>query len=366
MRGKDQRNGRKAPLGLVVLRIVLIVLIIVLVLAAGLVLYLTVTEYKPADEEPVEVETKGTGESVQAGDILKLVTWNCGYGALGDNADFFMDGGSMVKTATKDRVEQNLETIQAELSSLSPDITFLQEVDTDSARSYHIDEVSELQEGSVSSDFAYNYKVSFVPYPVPPMGRIYSGVATDTDLKVDSATRIALPCPFKWPVRAGNLKRCLLVNRVPVDGSDRELVLVNLHLEAYDDGEGKAAQTKVLCDFLENEYEKGNYVIAGGDFNQTFSGTDTSMYPDKEGTWQCGLLDESAFPETFQFCQDSSTPTCRSLDIPYAGADHDTFQYYVIDGFIVSDNVEVQSCETQDLAFAATDHNPVLLEVKLK
>jgi len=45
-------------------------------------------------------------------------------------------------------------------------------------------------------------------------------------------------------------------------------VLVNLHLEAYDSGEGKIAQTKLLVEFLEQEYAKGNYVIAGGDFNQ--------------------------------------------------------------------------------------------------
>ena len=34
--------------------------------------------------------------------------------------------------------------------------------------------------------------------------------------------------------------------RVPIEGTDRELVLVNLHLEAYDDGEGKIAQTRQL------------------------------------------------------------------------------------------------------------------------
>ena len=38
------------------------------------------------------------------------------------------------------------------------------------------------------------------------------------------------------------------------------LVAVNLHLEAYDDGEGKAAQTAMLFDILEEEYAKGNYV----------------------------------------------------------------------------------------------------------
>ncbi len=70
-----------------------------------------------------------------------------------------------------------------------------------------------------------------------------------------------------------------MVSRVPVEGSDKELVLVNLHLEAYDDGDGKAAQTQQLKKLLEEETEKGNYVIAGGDFNQEFSNYDNSAYP---------------------------------------------------------------------------------------
>lgn len=50
---------------------------------------------------------------------------------------------------------------------------------------------------------------------------------------------------------------------------------MNLHLEAYDDGEGKEAQTAMLLQILQEEYVKGNYVIAGGDFNQSFpDGTD--------------------------------------------------------------------------------------------
>lgn len=50
-----------------------------------------------------------------------------------------------------------------------------------------------------------------------------------------------------------NLKRCLLVSRISVEGTDREFVLVNLHLEAYDDGEGKIAQTRQLAALLEAE-----------------------------------------------------------------------------------------------------------------
>ena len=60
-------------------------------------------------------------------------------------------------------------------------------------------------------------------------------------------------------------------------GSDKELVIVNVHLEAYDSGEGKEAQTKMLAELLKKEQEAGNYVIAGGDFNQAFSNVDISV-----------------------------------------------------------------------------------------
>jgi endonuclease/exonuclease/phosphatase family metal-dependent hydrolase len=141
--------------------------------------------------------------------------------------------------------------------------------------------------------------------------------------------------------------------------------MVNLHLEAYDDGEGKKAQTEMLKQVLQEEADKGNYVIAGGDFNQTFSGTDDSMYPEYEGKWHCGEVDQSEFSSDWQFEMDNSVPTCRSLDQPYAGADQTNFQYYMIDGFIVSKNVTVSSVKTQSKSFANSDHNPVVMQVKL-
>ena len=61
---------------------------------------------------------------------------------------------------------------------------------------------------------------------------------------------------------------------------------------------------------------------------------------------------------------DASFPTCRSLDQPYKGADPETFQYYLIDGFIVSSNLKVTRMETLDRGFVSTDHNPVVLEAE--
>ena len=63
---------------------------------------------------------------------------------------------------------------------------------------------------------------------------------------------------------------------------------------------------------------------------------------------------------------DTKTPSCRSLDKPLETLDTNKFQFYIIDGFIVSSNVEVTSLETKQMGFENTDHNPVVLKFKLK
>ena len=348
----------------------LLTLVLIAVLAfAALIGFLSATEYKPADREAVDVEGKAQ-QTLAEGDSFRIVTWNIGYGALGDNADFFMDGGTHVMTADSNRVKLNMAGIFEGLAAMDPDIVFLQEVDRDSTRSRHIDEYELVQSILIDkqSSFANNFKVAFLPYPIPPIGKVDSGVATFCAYPVESAERVQLPIPFSWPVRMANLKRCVLVSRVPLEGSDKELVLMNLHLEAYDSGEGKIAQTKMLAGLLQAEAEKGNYVIAGGDFNQIFSSADVDAYPNLGGEWTPGLIDVDAIEGDWQFLMDASHPSCRSLRTPLEGADPDpsSFQYYLIDGFIVSGNLQVDSLATQDLGFVNSDHNPVRLQVTLR
>ena len=355
-----------------ILRVLLSLLLLLAIVFAGVTEYLTLTEYRPPERERASVEPGGR-ELIGAGDSFRILTWNCGYGALGDNADFFMDGGKMVFTSDEERVHRNIAGIAEAAAAMEPDMIFFQETDRNSARSYGIEETIELNnllqqdyDLAYTSSFAYNFNVRFVPFPIPPIGRVRSGILTFSSARAREAERIQLPIPFKWPVRLANLKRCLLVERLPLKNVDKDLVLVNLHLEAYDNGEGKEAQTRMLREILEEEAANGNYVIAGGDFNQTFSSVDTSAYPQQEGTWAPGLLDTSGFGDGWQFLMDPSVPTCRSLDKPYEGADTDTFQHYVVDGFIVSSNIEVRTVETLDLGFVNSDHNPVLLECVLK
>lgn len=341
-------------------------LLIIILLFAGLIGFLSITEYKPADTEGIAVEGEA-GKELAPGDNLTIMSWNIGYGALGDNADFFMDGGKSVKTASEERVLSNMEGIIDKTNTLDPDIVMLQEIDQDSSRSHHINEYSMMQDTyqEYCASFANNFKVAFLPYPMPPMGKVDSGIATFSSYPVSKAERIQLPIPFSWPVRMANLKRSLLISRVPLKDSDKELVLINLHLEAYDNGEGKKAQTEMLRDIMQEEKDKGNYVIAGGDFNQTFSSADISSYETKPDNWQAGEIDVAEFGKGWQFLMNEKVPSCRSLIEPYADADKDDFQYYLIDGFIVSDNIKVKSIENQDLGFVVSDHNPVFMKLQL-
>ncbi|MGN1024552.1 MAG: endonuclease/exonuclease/phosphatase family protein [Lachnospiraceae bacterium] len=343
--------------------------------AGGALALFSAAEYRPKKTEALPRKKTGTGvgRTLRVGDELSLLTWNIGFGCFDAGADFFHDGGKKVNPASHAQVEKNIRSIGDVLVGTRPDVVFIQEVDQRSARSHGVDEYGKLcnrmaeAAGTVFSALAWNFKVLFVPYPIPPIGHVESGIATMTSLTPKSETRVSLPCPFPWPVRTCNLKRCLLITRIPLAESSRELVLVNLHLEAYDSGEGKAAQTRALREVLFAEAARGNYVIAGGDFNQSFSAADESRYPLRNPSlWRAGKLDVEAFLPEFCLVEDPSVPSCRSLDRPYRGADPKNFQYYLIDGYLVSRNVEILSVETKDLHFAASDHNPVQLTCRLR
>ena len=342
----------------------LLALFLVIAVALGV---FTIAEYRPADTETI-VADRPAEAVLETGRTMTVISWNCGYGALGDNADFFMDGGTSVYTADKDRVISNLQGIRDKLAALSPDLMILQEVDINSSRSHGIDERTILREILPSGGdeaFAFNFNALYVPYPVPPIGHVESGLYTLSSIQARTAERISLPVPFSWPIRLVNLKRCLLVSRYPVKGTDKELVLVNLHLEAYDSGEGKEAQTRQLVSFVQSEYAKGNYVIAGGDFNQRFTNIDQTAWPVYDDMWQPGEISSDAFGSDFSLLMDNTTPTCRSLDRPLKGADTEGFQFYLIDGFIVSANVTPEAVETLDFGFTCSDHNPVRMAFML-
>ncbi|RJE86229.1 endonuclease/exonuclease/phosphatase family protein [Paenibacillus sp. 1011MAR3C5] len=335
-----------------------IVLIPVTLLAAFLI-YATLADYKP----PAQVKLSNENQQsniIKHGEPFKITTFNIGYAGLDRGQDFFMDGGTGSRAASKEQTEANLESAIGFLSESNSELILLQEVDRKSSRSYKIDEAQRMGNSLQDYDqtFAYNYKVPWVPVPLTqPMGAVNSGLLTLSAFAASSHTRFDLPGKESWPVQLFELDRGFIESRLPVDNG-KELVLVNLHLSAFDKGGRiRKQQLDFLGGYLEQEDNKGNYIIVGGDWNHSLPTTDPEAFPAQQ-EWPEWL---QPFPETFgpdgyQWAVDPSVPTVRTLDAAY---EEGVNFLAVIDGFFVSSNVEIVQVAGTSLAFGHSDHNPV-------
>ena len=368
-------------------KIILIIITVVIALGAGFILTLQLTEFKPPESKIIEVSDNSANSSDNYFDLdttIKFLTFNTGYASLSETEDFVMDGGEKGRMDTREEVEANVAGITSILERENVDIYLLQEIDVDSSRSYNIDQYDHYKTIlGTASVLAYNYRCVFVPFPLnitQMMGKVNSGIATFSDNYSSEAERVQLPGSFSWPLRLANLKRCVLISRFPINGTDKELIVINVHLSAYDDGSMRQEETEALQGIMQAEYDLGNYVVVGGDFNQTFpdavditydSGTDTYTYDYlyelyDENYWQAPPIDGDWFTNNnFQFGIDISVPTCRLLNQPLDKVISTNNQYYSIDGFIVSPNITINNAETLDENFVYSDHNPVKLEITL-
>jgi hypothetical protein len=67
-------------------------------------------------------------------------------------------------------------------------------------------------------------------------------------------------------------------------------------------------------------------------------------------------------PQNWQWAIDEKIPTYRLLNTKYIEGET---QVGIIDGFLVSPNIKIESIETMDLKFKNTDHNPVIITFQL-
>lgn len=209
-------------------------------------------EYRPNEIEILETSGDASKQLI-LDDTLNLMTFNIGYASLGEYEDFVMDGGERGRPKSKDVVFEYLQGIKSILKTYESDVYFLQEVDEHSRRSYNTNQVKTLHEtvgdNAYQSVFAYNFKVSFVPFPVSfseHIGHVASGMQTLSQYEMASSKRMQFPGEFSWPLRTANLKRAMIVTRLPIKDSDKELILINLHMSAYDDGSMRKQEMELL------------------------------------------------------------------------------------------------------------------------
>ncbi len=352
-----------------VLKALLAVLLAIVLIVGGYFAYLFLSFHRMGDNVTLEVEDNQLGKILFAEDesgeaqTYKIVSWNIGFGAYESDYGFFMDGGTESRAWSKERLDQNLKTIGQVLNDQDADFYIIQEVDRDSTRSYHVDEAIYMKDAcaGMSNVWALNYDSPYLMYPfTSPHGKSVAGLMTFTDYEITSAIRRELPIESGL-TKFLDLDRCYSVCRMNVDNG-KELVLYNMHLSAYtSDGTIANEQLRLLVADMTAEYEKGNYVVCGGDFNKDILG-DSSVYfgkSDVEYTWAQplpeGIFDGTGLQLVEPLDEENPLPSCRNADGPY----HQGQYVLTIDGFIVSDNVEEVSSDVIDMQFAYSDHNPV-------
>ena len=332
-------------------------------------------------DDPTSGDTTTQPKQVEWNTTYTATTYNVGFGAYTPSYTFFMDKGAMndgtqtqgtygkarSKQAVIDATNTSLETIRTSNNGKTPDFLLFQEIDVQSDRSYQINQVEEAKKmfSSYNSTFASNFHSGFLIYPLHDMhGAVQSGLLSMSAIDITNATRYSYPVSTKFPDKFFDLDRCFQVTRYRTP-DNHELVMINSHMSAYDaNGEYRAKQLKVLNNFLTEERAKGNYVIAGGDWNHALGGS-ISAYPSQQQipSWVAELND-SDLAEGFRYVAPdnlSDTPTCRGDDIPYQkGVTYTT----TVDGFMVSDNIDAHATNI-DTEFASSDHNPVLLRFTL-
>lgn len=381
---KEQSKARRA---VKITAITLAALIgAVLLLVVSYVIYVAAQYYRIEDGLSLEIDN-GREENVALGGEYSVISYNLGFGAYSPGYSFFMDEGTMksgasvtgkyAKGMNKEDVEKNVSGQVNFAKEQNADFYFFQEADEDADRSYHIDMRGRMTSAlsAHASVYAENFHTAKLLYPFSdPIGKSNAGILTMSRYRVQSAVRRSFPITDNFIDKLFDLDRCFSVQYLPVEGSNASLVLINLHMSAYDEGGTiRAKQLQMLNAALKEERDKGNYVVAGGDFNHCLI---ADRFDSDEAALSCfkseqltpdwvknSILHDSELAEGFRLAANINAATCRGADMPYEkGVNFET----VVDGFIYSDNVEVVSEETIDTGYAFSDHNPVKMIFRLK
>lgn len=239
-----------------------------LIISLGVILTLTIsfffwsTQHNWEESRYVQININSNAELLDTKqDSFLILTYNLGYlSGLTNNKEF--PGEELIK--------ENQQLVKTNIDLVHPDIVALQEVDFDADRSYHIDQAK----GIAGNTFKYianvvNWDVRYVPFPYwPPadhFGQVVSGQSVLSKFKLSDLERIQLSRISTEPFWRDAYYLDRLAQVVKVELSGKELILINVHLEAWD----KPTRQQQLEEVIElwNKYASDLPVILLGDFN---------------------------------------------------------------------------------------------------
>ena len=201
-------------------------------------------------------------QKIDTNSIYSIVTYNIGY----------LSGMTNNKAVAKpkDLYINNLKKVKYEFDLLNIDIIAFQEIDYASERSFNInqqDEIAKLGYNFIAQ--AVNWDETYVPFPYwPPsmhFGEMLSGQSIISKYPLKNHKRIVLERDANNPFYRDALYLERLAQVVTTTIENKDIVIINVHLEAFD----KITRVKQFGFVLDlfNEYAKEYPTILLGDFN---------------------------------------------------------------------------------------------------
>lgn len=244
--------------------------------------------FEPEPVQRAEIVSGGGAPVLQAGQRLKVLSWNIQFLAGKGHVFFFDVPGNKGPEERPDRedIERTLPEVVRIIQEENPDVILLQEVDDGAARTYGDDQLARilalLPKSYGEHASAYYWKMPYVPHP-RIRGSVGMKLTALSKYKMKSAIRYALPQAVHPPiVRWFQFRRALLEVRLPVEGG-KDLVLMDSHLEAFmQDGIVK----KQEMDFLDQHLATLDSLpwIMGADMNLLPPGF-YDRIPQEEQVW---------------------------------------------------------------------------------
>jgi endonuclease/exonuclease/phosphatase family metal-dependent hydrolase len=343
------------------MKIIRYIFIVLLVAVSLFIIFLVFTFFIDYKSPKQQIIAKNNCETLIC-DTFSILSWNIGYAGLDASMDFFYEGGERSRQSEEKTIENLQKICRFIKNNDSVNFILLQEVDINSRRSYNINEFEKIESSltSFSSYFSINYDADFVPLPIfKPTGKVLSSLAFCTKNKVCELTHYAYPNKMKLPMRAFLYDRCFIAARYSLQNG-RQLVIINTHKSAFDNGLQRVAEMDFLKQFITDEYNRGNYVIVGGDWNQN---PPFCSEKSKETEHFTAIkISEDFLPADWHWCV-GNIATNRYLDKPYIKGNSTTT---TLDFFLASPNVECVEINVVDLQFANSDHNPLIARFRLK
>ena len=357
-------------------RIIRVLLAIVVLYLIAILGYGSLTDWRPEGTTDLVTSVGGNDAPVPITDsVITFVSWNVGYGGLGDQDYFFYNRGDFFWTdlgkarAPEENVRRYVAGQELTLKSTQSAFFLLQEIDTASRRSYYTNQLATARDArpDYAAYYAPNFQSKRVPLPLfqpwDHYGAVQSGLVTLSRYPPELAQRLQLPGEFPWPTRLFQLDRCALRQVFPTS-SGKPLVVYNVHLSAYDqDGSLRRQQMQYLRERVLADYEGGAYVVVGGDWNQMPPGFNWfSLNPTVEETVLPPGISFDFLPAGWIWAYDPATATVRKSDDAY---DAHRSERSVIDYFLCSPNIRIRRVKTLNQDFQFSDHQPVYLEAEL-